>query len=152
MMMMTAKINIKKVLIALAAVAGLIIALVLTLGNRSQPTAVATMSDNDTRVAFLKDLGWDVTTSPTESNQVRIPEETSPVYERYNALQKSQGFDLTPYAGKNVMRFVYKITNYPDATEPVYATVLIYKNRVIGGDITDTAAGGNIRGFARPAD
>jgi hypothetical protein len=87
-----------------------------------------------------------------ESNQVRIPAETSPVYERYNTLQKSQGFDLTPYAGKQVMRFVYKVNNYPGATEPVYATVLVYKNRVIGGDITDTAAGGNIRGFSRPTD
>ena len=87
-----------------------------------------------------------------ESNQVRIPAETSPVYERYNTLQKSQGFDLTPYAGKQVMRFVYKVNNYPGATEPVYATVLVYKNRVIGGDITDTAASGNIRGFSRPTD
>ena len=98
-------------------------------------------------VAFLKNFGWDVTNSPAESSQVRIPENASEVFDRYNQLQKSQGYDLTAYAGKNVMRYVYKINNYPGATEPVYATVLVYKSQVIGGDITDTAAGGKVQGF-----
>jgi hypothetical protein len=48
------------------------------------------------------------------------------------------------------MRFVYKINNYPGATEPVYATLLVYKNRIIGGDITDTSAQGQVRGFKMP--
>ena len=33
----------------------------------------------------------------------------------------------------------------------VYATLLIYKDKVIGGDVTDTAAKGHIRGFRMPA-
>ena len=33
---------------------------------------------------------------------------------------------------------------------PVYATLLIYKNQVIGGDVTNTAANGNIRSFKMP--
>ena len=49
-----------------------------------------------------------------------------------------------------VMRYVYKINNYPGSTEPVYATVLVHKNEIIGGDITDTAAKGQIRGFKMP--
>ena len=153
MMMMTAKVDIKKVLIALAAVAGLIIALVLTLGGResADPTAVATMSDNGSRVQFLKDQGWEVTTSPTESSQVRIPTQMSPVYERYNELQKSQGYDLSRFAGKTVMRYVYQVNNYPGATEPVYATLLIYKNQIIGGDVTNTAAHGSVQGLKNTA-
>ena len=91
-----------------------------------------------------------MTTSPVESSQVRIPEKTTEVYDRYNALQKSQGYDLTAYAGKTVMRYVYQINNYPGAAEPVYATLLVYKNQVIGGDVTDTAAKGQIRGFQMP--
>ena len=47
------------------------------------------------------------------------------------------------------MRYVYKVTNYPNSTEPVYATLLIYKNQVIGGDITDTAPNGAIRGLLK---
>ena len=152
MMVMTAKVNLKKVMIALAAVAALIVALILLLGGGgdSAETSAPTASSNDGRVKFLTDLGWDVTTSPTDSSQVRIPAASSDVFERYNALQKSQGYDLSEYAGKKVMRYVYKINNYPGATEPVYATLLVYKNQIIGGDVTDTAAQGKIRGFKMP--
>ena len=149
MMVMTAKVNPKKIFIALAAVAGLIIALILTLGGgkSADPAAVTTMSDNDSRVQFLKDNGWEVTTSPKESGQVCIPKEMSPVYERYNELQKSQGYDLSQFAGKTVMRYVYQVNNYPGAMEPVYATLLVYKNQIIGGDITNTAVKGSVQGL-----
>ena len=151
MMVMTAKVDIKKILITLAAVVGVILAIVLLFGGNGQeaaPTAAPAVNSNDTRVEFLKGFGWDVSTSPTESGQVRIPQTDSEVFERYNALQKSQGYDLSQYAGKNVMRYVYKVNNFPDATEPVYATLLVYKNQVIGGDITNTSAKGVIQGFA----
>ena len=148
MMVMTAKVDMKKVIAILAAVAALIIGLIALLGEDagSAATSASTaVSTNDDRVKFLTDLGWEVTTSPAETSQVRIPQEQSEVFDRYNALQKSQGYDLSAYAGKNVMRYVYKIENYPGATEPVYATLLIWKNQIIGGDITDTAANGMIQ-------
>ena len=151
MMMMTAKVNIKKVLIGLIAAAALIIALIsLAGGGDTDPAAVTTMSDNDSRVQFLQDLGWQVTTSPKEASQVRIPSEQSPVYSRYNDLQKSQGYDLSQYAGKTVMRYVYEINNYPNAEQPVYATLLVYKSQIIGGDVTDTAAKGVVQGLKSP--
>ena len=151
MMVMTAKVNLKKVLLALAAVAALILALIALLGGgKSTQTSAPAVSSNDGRVKFLTDFGWEVTTSPSESSQVRIPGESSPVFERYNNLQKSQGYDLSKYAGKKVMRYVYKVNNYPGATEPVYATLLIYKNQIIGGDVTDSAPNGQIRGFKMP--
>ena len=151
MMMMTAKVNMKKILIALVAVVALIIALIsFTKGNDADSATVTTMSDNDSRVQFLQSLGWQVTTSPKEASQVKIPTEQTPVYSRYNDLQKSQGYDLSAFASKTVMRYVYKINNYPGATEPVYATVLVYKNQIIGGDVTDTAANGVVRGFKMP--
>ena len=151
MMFMTAKVDIKKTLLALAAAVALIVGIIFLFGgNDAAPTAGDAVSGNDARVEFLKGFGWDVTTTPVESSQVRIPDKSSEVYDRYNALQKSQGYDLSPYAGKNVMRYVYKINNYPGATEPVYATLLVYKNQIIGGDVTDTAAKGQIRGFKMP--
>lgn len=152
MMVMTAKVDLKKVMLALAAVAALILAVILLVGDNTAATQTAAPapSSNDGRVKFLTDFGWDVTTSPVESSRVKIPEETSEVFERYNALQKSQGYDLSKFAGKNVMRYVYKLNNYPGATEPVYATLLVYKNEIIGGDVTDTAAKGHIRGFKMP--
>ena len=151
MMVMTAKVNMKKILMILGGVALVILALILLLGGGNQAEATsANVANNDGRVKFLEDFGWDVAASPVESSQVKIPTETTEVFDRYNQLQKSQGYDLSQYAGKNVMRYVYKVNNYPGATEPVYATVLVYKNQIIGGDITDTAAGGKIRGFAMP--
>ncbi len=151
-MVMTAKVDLKKILVILAAAAALILSGILLLGggDDASQTAAPAVSSNDARVKFLTDLGWEVTTTPTESSQVKIPEESSEVFDRYNTLQKGQGYDLTKFAGKKVMRYVYKINNYPGATEPVYATLLVYKNQIIGGDITDTAAKGQIRGFKMP--
>lgn len=152
MFVMTTKVDIKKIAIILAAAVIVIAALILLLGggNDIQSTASPSLGTNDGRVKFLTDFGWDVVVSPTESSQVRIPEEASAVFDRYNALQKSQGYDLNQYAGQTVMRYVYQIRNYPGATDPVYATLLIYRDQVIGGDITDTSARGVVRGFRMP--
>ncbi len=152
MLVMTAKVDKKKIAIVITAVIVAIAALVLLIGgnNDTAPTVSTAVSSNDARVEFLKSFGWDVTTSPVETSQVRIPEKGSEVFDRYNTLQKSQNYDLSAYAGKTVMRYVYKINNYPGATEPVYATLLIYKNQVIGGDVTNTAANGAIQGFRMP--
>ena len=155
MFVMTAKVDKKKIaviLVCIIAAVGLLI--MLLSGGKKEPesTGVISVASNDDRVNFLSGFGWEVTNSPVETGQVRIPEQTSEVFERYNALQKSQGYDLSAYEGQTVMRYVYRINNYPGATEPVYATVLISKNRVIGGDITDTAAKGVIRGFKMPKE
>ena len=151
MMFMTAKVDIKKTLIALAAAVGLIIGMIFLFGgNDAAPTAATGMSGNDARVQFLKNFGWEVAQSPVESGQVRIPEKSTAIYDRYNALQKTQGYDLSQYAWKIVMRYVYKITNFPGATDPVYATLLVYKNEVIGGDVTDTCPNGQVRTFKMP--
>ena len=152
MFVMTAKVDFKKILIILAAVALLIIGVILIFGNKNDTvsTGTAAVSGNDARVNFLKELGWDVSASPVESSQVRIPQEQTELYQRYNALQKSLGYDLSAYAGKAVMRYVYKVNNYPGATEPVYATLLVYKNQIIGGDITDTSPKGIMQGLSKP--
>ena len=152
MLVLTAKVNKKKIALIAAAVVALVVGLIVLFGgNDATPTSAPSVSNNDARVAFLKGFGWEVSTSPTESSQVRIPSESSDVFDRYNALQKSQGYDLSQYAGKTVMRYVYQVHNYPGATEPVYATLLVYRNQIIGGDVTDTAAKGVIRGLKMPS-
>ncbi len=151
MFVMTARVNKKKFAMILGAVAVLIVIIAMALGSgKSQPTGSdVSVNTNDDRVQFLASYGWEVVTSPAETSQVRIPANTSEVFERYNTLQKTMGYDLSEFAGKTVMRYVYTVKNYPGATEPVYATILISNNRVIGGDITDTAATGKIQGFEK---
>ena len=156
MMVMTAKVDKKKIALVVAGIVVLIVGLVLLFGGKDDTptsatvTTAASVVGNDDRVHFLNGFGWEVTNSPTESSQVRIPEKASEVFDRYNELQKSQSYDLSRYTGQTVMRYVYKVNNYPGATEPVYATLLISGNQVIGGDITDTAATGLMQGFQKP--
>ncbi len=154
MVVLTAKVDFKKLMLILALVAAALLGVILFLGNSQQTfrTDHQDLASNDGRVHFLKGFGWEVQNTPKESGQVLIPKESNEVFDRYNALQKCQNYDLSKFAGKKVMRYVYEVTNYPGATQPVYATVLVYKNQVVGGDITNTAPGGKIQGFAFPSD
>jgi hypothetical protein len=151
MMILTAKVDFKKLMVILLAAAAVLLAVILLFGGKgTASTRTSAVFANDDRVKFLEGFGWAVTPAPKESTQVRIPTESGEMFRRYNALQKGQGYDLTKFSGRKVMRYVYEITNFPGATEPVYATVLVYKNKVIGGDVTDTSAKGKIRGFQMP--
>ena len=82
MMVMTAKVDMKKIAWILAAIAAGIIGLILLFGgDDTEVTSAPAVSSNDARVQFLKNFGWEVTSSPTESSQVRIPEETTEVFD-----------------------------------------------------------------------
>ncbi|MBQ3356772.1 MAG: DUF4830 domain-containing protein [Oscillospiraceae bacterium] len=153
MFVMTAKVSKTKLiaacLILIAAV--LLIVLLATADGAPADAQVQAGSTNDERVAFLATFGWSVNAEPTEAQKVRIPDTAeNEVFARYNDLQKSQGFDLTQYAGKEVTRYVYEILNYPEASAPVYASVLVYDGIIIGGDVTNTAPEGVIHGFSMP--
>ena len=152
MVVLTAKVDFKKLMLILGLVAAALLALILFFGNSEETfrTDGQDLSSNDGRVRFLQSFGWEVVSSPKESGQVLIPAQSNDVFDRYNALQKCQSYDLSKFAGKKVMRYVYEVKNYPGATEPVYATLLVHKNKVIGGDITNTAPGGKIQGFQMP--
>lgn len=151
MFVFTAKLSKPKLFAAgilLLAAVLLIVLLAVSGGGESEAPVGET---NDDRVAYLATFGWSVNAEPTEVQQVRIPDTAdNKVFARYNDLQLSQGFDLTQYAGKEVMRYVYEVLNHPDATEPVYAGILVYEGKIIGGDITDTSPNGQIHGFAMP--
>ena len=151
MLVMTAKVDKKKIAMILGAIVVVVAVIVFLFSGRGSVSTIGSNAviSHDDRVQFLSGYGWEVVSSPAETSQVRIPADSSEVFERYNALQKSMGYDLSAYQGKTVMRYVYKIKNYPGATEPVYATILISSNKVIGGDITDTSASGVIQGFEK---
>ena len=154
MMIVSAKLSKRKILAGLLAAAGVIALLVVLLtaseepAAPSEPTASPTLdaATNEDRVAFLRSFGWQVSETPTETQEVRIPEEFNEVFTRYNQLQLSQGFDLSRQAGKAAKRYVYTISNHPDGTD-YRATVLVYRNKIIGGDISK---GGKIHGFDMP--
>ena len=99
--------------------------------------------------AFLSQFGWTVNAEPTEVKSVTIPSEFDKVFSAYNELQKEQGLNLSRYKRKEVTRYTFSVTNYPNYTGTVYANVLVYRNRVIGGDVCSADMTGFIHGFEK---
>lgn len=91
------------------------------------------------RMAYLTALGFEVKEEPVSKAQETVPKVFDAVTERYNGLQRLQGFDLAKYAGKKVTGYTYRITALPDGTKigenPYYATLVVYKNKVVAADI-----------------
>ncbi|MBE6708948.1 MAG: DUF4830 domain-containing protein [Ruminococcaceae bacterium] len=100
------------------------------------------------RKKFLSQFGWEIEDKEIESVKVKLPGEFDKIMTEYNELQKSQGLDLFKYKGREVERYTYKISNYPDYSGTVYANIIIYRNRVIGGDICSSDISGFIHGFS----
>lgn len=145
-----------------AVVCASVVALVvlLTMIPINEPTAASLMysesasynfsgvKSNDDRIAFLSQFGWEVESVPIEEAKVTIPSEFDKVFVGYNELQKQQGLDLSKYKNKDVMRYTYKITNYPDYEGTVYANILVYRGKVIGGDVCTA----DVNGFVLTLD
>ena len=103
-------------------------------------------TDED-RIEFLRSLGWEIKTDGALAEKVTIPSEFDSVFAGYNDIQKQQGLDLSRYKRKEVMHYRYEITNYKDHDGTVYVNLLVYRGRVIGGDICSASPGGFVKGL-----
>lgn len=99
------------------------------------------------RAAFLKQYGWEIDSSDETVKDTVIPSVFDNVYDAYNSIQVSQGFDLSEYKGKAVKLYNIKVNNYPKNSEYVYATLIVLDGVVIGGDIHSTELNGFMHGF-----
>ena len=130
-----------------------LIAFVPTLGADSQTVSgepkieYTGVKTNEDRIEFLGQFGWEVKSDAVDSREVTIPSEFDKIFTGYNEIQKRQGLDLSDYKKKKVMRYTYEITNYEGAEGVVYANLLVYRNRVIGGDVCSADVKGFIHGF-----
>ena len=106
----------------------------------------------DDAAAFLSQFGWVVDAGSAEVQEVTVPAQFDKVFAGYNELQKSQGLDLSKYKKKAVTRYTFSVTNYDGYEGTVYANVLVYRGRVIGGDICSADVSGFIHGFEKPAE
>ncbi len=93
------------------------------------------LRDNDARVEYLRSYGWDVEEEPEAIEEIVIPEEFNDVFQRYNEIQKEQGFDLEKHKGQRVKRYTYIVTNYPEEPDYVRANLFLCKEKVVAGDI-----------------
>lgn len=105
------------------------------------------IKSNDDRINFIKQFGWEVEAQPLKEQEVTIPKEFDKIFAAYNEIQRKQGLDLSSFKKKNVMRYTYTVTNYPDYDGEVYINILVYRNKVIGGDVCSADVNGFIHGF-----
>ena len=96
---------------------------------------------------FLSQFGWEVDAATAKTAQVTMPSEFDKVFTGYNELQKRQGLDLSKYRNREVTRYTFTVTNYKGYEGTVLANVLVYRNRVIGGDVCSADVTGFVVGF-----
>lgn len=109
------------------------------------------VSTNEDRVKFLNKFGWVVEEQASQVTNVLIPTEFDTIYEKYNQMQLAEGLDLEKYKGKSVKKYTYLVLNY-DFDGSVFANLLIYGDRVIGGDISSARTDGFVHGFTKTND
>lgn len=120
----------------------LLIGLVLTVGSDQGGFNGITVKTPEDLSAFLTSMGYECNISTMTVQSAVLPEQFDDTFIAYNSIQLQQNCDLTQYAGKEVTVYTLDILNYPTETEAVLATVIVYKNRVIGGDIHAAAMDG----------
>jgi hypothetical protein len=118
-----------------------------------QITGFGTIGKTDQqRVKFIEQYGWDVSDNPVEYMEVLIPAKFDDTYTQYNNIQKMQGADLSKYNGKKVKRYTYEVKNYPGQAQGIRANLLVYDDKIIGGDICSIEFGGFIHGIKSQND
>ena len=143
MLIVTTRFSKKKAVLTVIAV-GAVMALLVILasvfpgpdGDRPR------LSDNTQRVSYLQSLGWEVEPDPLETLQFLLPETLAEPYLTYNRLQKEQGFDLTDSCGKQVTRYTYAVTNYPDRPQGVQLNLYVCEEQPVAGDVCCPGADG----------
>ena len=158
MLIVTAKMPKRKLSLGVAAAALLCCCAIAlnfgqAIGREASASALPSpkgVRSNQDRVDYLSAYGWEVSQEPVATQELLIPQEMDDSYTEYLALQNGQGFDLQKYAGKRVKRYTYQLTNYPTQAEPVQIALLIYKNKVVGGQI-QSSSGSFLHGLTLPA-
>ena len=97
---------------------------------------------------YLLGQGWE-TEGDVKEEIVTLPKENDAVWAQYLALQRENGFDLTPFCGREVRKLVFSVTNHPSGG-PVYATIYWADGGIIGGDIMSPALAGFMHGLRAP--
>lgn len=107
------------------------------------------LDSTEARVEYLSGFGWEVDPESETAREIVLPEDISGVIAQYNVLQKQQGFDLEPYAGKTIESYTYELKSYPNGEENVIAQLFIYNGRAIAGDIHSASLGGFVHGLQK---
>lgn len=150
MLIWTAKLSKKKMLLPVIVLAAVILVCLFFRGQEAAPeSAVSQLLTNEDRVAYLGGWGWEVTPEPLETLQFLLPEKLEEPYSTYARLQAEQGLDFAGCAGQQVSRYTYAVTNYPDRKD-VQANLYLCQGYPVGGDVFCPGANGFQAGLTYP--
>jgi hypothetical protein len=94
--------------------------------------------------AFIEENGYKVSSPLTK--EITIPSEFSDVYEKYNELQRKQGFDLRRHKGKSAVSYTFNVTGYVDKNgkpdSDVQIHIIVCDGKIIAADIASTKLDG----------
>ena len=151
MLIISAKLTRKQLILlfcSLGAAVVLIIMLVSVFRAGSAIPGYSGVKTREDRLTFIRSFGWEVDAAGEQADTVLIPETFDAVYEQYNKMQIEQGLDLRYLVGREVERYSYPVLNYPSGEEYVRITLLIYKDKVVAGDVASPALDGFMHGFS----
>ena len=104
------------------------------------------VGEHEGRVEFIRQFGYEIDEAPVSESEFNMPTVFDKVGIDYNEVQRRQGLDLTKYGGKRVRRYTYEVKNYEGYEGKVLANVIVYRDRVIGCDISSE----DPKGFVEP--
>ncbi len=143
----------KKIIAALAVVLGVAgIGIWLFSLIFASPVTGVVAADNEARVKYLQSLGWEVDPQAHSADEVTVPEVFDEIYTYYNSLQTECGFDLKPYAGKQMKRYTYVVKNHPEQKpdDTILAELLISdSDEIVGGSVYSLRIDGFMQGLKK---
>ena len=102
-------------------------------------------STNALRVEYLSGLGYTVDETAISVKEIVIPEKFSDVYNEYNRLQQTAGFDLSRYRGNKAVVYTYRLSD----SEDTVINLIVSDNNIIGGDISSVRIDGEMKALER---
>ena len=150
MLIWTAKLSKKKLLLPVILLAAVISCVMLWRGTPEEPAEQPPqLLTNEERIAWLGNWGWQVEPEPLETLQFLLPDPLEEPYLSYARLQADQGLDFASCAGQQVSRYTYAITNHPKRAG-VQVNLYLCGEVPIGGDVFCAGANGFQAGLTFP--
>ena len=129
-----------KIIGTVSVILALIIGAILFFGSERLENASESISlrvtNNEERKTYLAQKGIETALEPCDIKEVVLPKEDA-VFNDYCSMQKEAGFDLSPYLGKKVMKYVYQVLD----SEETYVTLYVYNEKIIAADISNHIEG-----------
>ena len=140
---------IRKKALLLLLLGGIVLLLLFTARSVFDKEETPDLSTTEGRVAYLKNLGWEVDQDSESFRSVVVPQKLEGIMSQYNKIQIKQGYDLNDHLGETCRQYCYDVTNYPGGQGKVIVSLYLQNGRVIAGDVHSTAVNGFMHGLSR---